>query len=156
MLKSGKFQMYDYGSVGNQKHYNSTTPPLYTLQTLPSTLPVALFYGDKDILADPTDIQILIKNLPHSPLFVKELKQYAHLDFCMCLTLENIEKLKQRERYFSLDSLIYLFLSLQVGVSLQILTSMKTFVIFSQNLFEYLLVQKLLAQMFVMLFNNKI
>jgi hypothetical protein len=157
MLKSGKFQRYDYGSVGNLKHYNSTTPPLYTLQALPSTLPVAIFYGDKDILADPADIQTLLQNLPHSPVFVKELKQYAHLDFCIYLILENIEELERRKRNLSEFSGLFAFFLLQAGVSLQIWTSTGTFVIFSQNWCEHSSLSKSLAQILVMLlFNNRI
>jgi pimeloyl-ACP methyl ester carboxylesterase len=88
LVKSGKFQRYDYGREGNLKHYNSTTPPSYTLRALPPTLPVALFYGDRDTLADPSDVQNLIRNLPHPPIFVKRLQNYAHLDFCWCITAE--------------------------------------------------------------------
>lgn len=77
--------MYDYGIAGNLKVYNSTAPPVYKLDVIPSSLPLALVYGDKDLLADPIDVRNLIKILSNSPVYVKELKNYAHLDFCKLL-----------------------------------------------------------------------
>lgn len=74
--------MYDYGAAGNLKVYNSTTPPVYKLDVIPSTLPLALVYGDKDLLADPMDVRNLIKILSNPPVYAKQLKDYAHLDFC--------------------------------------------------------------------------
>jgi len=74
--------MYDYGITGNLKIYNSTVPPLYKLDVIPSTLPLALVYGDKDLLADPIDVRNLLKELSTPPVYTKQLKDYAHLDFC--------------------------------------------------------------------------
>jgi pimeloyl-ACP methyl ester carboxylesterase len=85
LVRRGLFAMYDYGIAGNLKVYNSTAPPVYKLDVIPSSLPLALVYGDKDLLADPIDVRNLIKILSNSPVYVKELKNYAHLDFCWCI-----------------------------------------------------------------------
>jgi len=82
-VKTGKFQMYDYGSAQNKIHYNgSTTPPLYKPEQLKSPK-MALFYGDKDDLADPTDVRKLISVFPDSnkPVHIDEQKLYSHLDY---------------------------------------------------------------------------
>jgi len=64
------------------KHYNQTTPPNYDLSRFPSqTLPVALWYGTADELADPTDVAWLISHLPSPPQIAVELNSYAHLDY---------------------------------------------------------------------------
>lgn len=43
-------------------------------------VPVALFYGDKDILAQPKDV-LKIKSQLQNVVFSKEIKTYGHLDF---------------------------------------------------------------------------
>lgn len=44
LVDNGLFQMYDYGSASlNMQHYNQSTPPMYDLGNIPSTLPIALF-----------------------------------------------------------------------------------------------------------------
>jgi len=80
-IRSQNFQMYDFGKDGNMAHYNQSTPPSYSLGAVPKTLPIAIFYGDADELADTIDAKALIENLPSPPVYVKELPLYAHLDF---------------------------------------------------------------------------
>eukprot|EP01116_Phalansterium_solitarium_P006509 TRINITY_DN18834_c0_g1_i1.p2 TRINITY_DN18834_c0_g1~~TRINITY_DN18834_c0_g1_i1.p2 ORF type:complete len:391 (+),score=140.83 TRINITY_DN18834_c0_g1_i1:88-1260(+) len=81
-VKSGKFQMFDYGTQGNKAHYNSTTPPQYPLAQLTSP-PMVFFTGTNDDLADPTDVQWLLQALPASnkPVLVHNEDSYEHLDF---------------------------------------------------------------------------
>jgi hypothetical protein len=57
--KISTMSMYNYGPQGNMVHYNSTTPPVYDLTTI--KVPSAIFYGDKDGFADPTDVKRLKK-----------------------------------------------------------------------------------------------
>ena len=55
MMKSGKFQRFDYGDAEtNQKHYQADTPPELDLSTI-EKVPVAMFVGKKDTLATPED-----------------------------------------------------------------------------------------------------
>jgi lysosomal acid lipase/cholesteryl ester hydrolase len=77
MAISKAFQMYDYGS-DNILHYNQSTAPLYDVKNI--NTPVALYYGQDDWLADPTDVEYLKNNLPN----IKDdysISSYAHLDF---------------------------------------------------------------------------
>jgi len=42
------------------KHYNQPVPPMYNISSIPKTLPIALFSGGNDYLADPQDVQKLV------------------------------------------------------------------------------------------------
>ncbi|XP_078580642.1 gastric triacylglycerol lipase-like [Branchiostoma floridae x Branchiostoma japonicum] len=76
--KSGKFQMFDYGPQGNMLKYNQSTPPEYNPRNV--TLPVVIFSGGHDTLADPTDVAILEGELPNIA-YKKVLPEWEHLDF---------------------------------------------------------------------------
>jgi len=82
MVQSGKFRMYDYGIVENLVVYGNPTPPEYPLQNLTSPK-IAMFTGTKDDLADPADVENLIKALPNSnkPIYINTQQTYQHLDF---------------------------------------------------------------------------
>ncbi len=73
------------------KYYNQTTPPLYDITLV--KVPVALYWGQNDWLADPDDVQHLRKNLPN---IVDDLniEIYDHLDFIWALDVK--EKLYDR------------------------------------------------------------
>eukprot|EP00058_Branchiostoma_floridae_P024848 XP_002610338.1 hypothetical protein BRAFLDRAFT_72470 [Branchiostoma floridae] len=77
-VKTGKFQMFDYGPQGNMIKYNQTTAPEYNAKN--ATLPVAMFSGGHDILADPKDVAILEGELPNIT-HKKVLPEWEHLDF---------------------------------------------------------------------------
>jgi len=81
-VTEGKFQMFDYGYLGNMAFYNSPTPPQYQPQNFTSP-PIALFTGSKDILADLADIHHLVDVLPTSnkPIVNHNEPTYNHLDF---------------------------------------------------------------------------
>eukprot|EP01027_Heterolobosea_sp_BB2_P015569 GEZU01022277.1.p1 GENE.GEZU01022277.1~~GEZU01022277.1.p1 ORF type:complete len:282 (-),score=39.20 GEZU01022277.1:104-949(-) len=96
MVKSGTFQMFDYGTAGNVAHYNSSKPPLYNLLNIrysnngPSAqrFPIHLVYGGQDELADPEDVEWLITQLGlnhNVALSYDFIPQYAHLDFVWAL-----------------------------------------------------------------------
>ncbi|XP_033107834.1 gastric triacylglycerol lipase-like [Anneissia japonica] len=78
MVHEGKFQMYDYGRLGNMKKYNQTTPPPYSVDKM--NVPVALYSGGEDWLADPTDVSNLIPKLKNVVRNLK-IKDYDHMDF---------------------------------------------------------------------------
>lgn len=48
---SGKFRQFDYGEMGNLKHYGQITPPDYRLEKV--DVPVAIYYGSHDWCATP-------------------------------------------------------------------------------------------------------
>lgn len=83
-VRSEVYQHYDWGcglfSCENEKKYGQKTPPGYALGNV--TVPTALYFGDKDALADPQDVQQLIDDLPKSTLIsATQWKGAAHLDF---------------------------------------------------------------------------
>eukprot|EP01120_Amphizonella_sp_Union-15-10_P013201 TRINITY_DN609_c0_g1_i4.p1 TRINITY_DN609_c0_g1~~TRINITY_DN609_c0_g1_i4.p1 ORF type:complete len:389 (+),score=56.47 TRINITY_DN609_c0_g1_i4:81-1247(+) len=78
-VRTRTYQMFDYGTVGNLKHYNQATPPQYKIGNFPAKLPLALFTGGQDYLADPADVQTLINDLPTTP-YVHNQPTYGHLD----------------------------------------------------------------------------
>jgi len=78
-VSSGNFEMYDFGTMGNIKHYGTPTPPQYIVK--PSGIPTALFSGGKDTLADPTDVDKLVPLLSTDVKINKRIDYYNHLDF---------------------------------------------------------------------------
>ncbi|XP_015414318.1 PREDICTED: gastric triacylglycerol lipase isoform X2 [Myotis davidii] len=78
-VKSGKFQAFDWGSpVQNMMHFNQPTPPIYSVTDM--NVPIAVWNGGKDWLADPQDVDLLLPKLPHL-IYHKNIPFYNHLDF---------------------------------------------------------------------------
>jgi len=78
MIKAEVFQKYDYGTAENKKHYNQPKPPQYDPSLI--TIPVALFSGGKDPLADPVDVAHLtglLKNVTYNQVD----PSYSHIDY---------------------------------------------------------------------------
>lgn len=76
-IKDGVFQLYDYGDL-NEKKYNQTTVPALDVTTI--DVPIALYWAEKDWLADPIDVKFLQKNLPKI-VDDFECPKWNHLDF---------------------------------------------------------------------------
>lgn len=62
IINAGKFQRYDYGYYDNKKHYGQHTPPEIDLTHI-HDIPVALFRGSLDDLADHKDTEWLAKQM---------------------------------------------------------------------------------------------
>ena len=58
LTNTNKFQLFDYGSARNFKRYNQFSPPQIDLSKL-HLVPIGLFCGDGDELADTTDVNWL-------------------------------------------------------------------------------------------------
>ncbi|XP_022340253.2 gastric triacylglycerol lipase-like isoform X2 [Crassostrea virginica] len=86
-IKAGEFQKFDYGPGGNMNHYNQTTPPQYDPKSI--KIPVAMYYGDSDFLADRTDVQFLLDNLPNI-VHQKEFPSWNHVDFIYGINAPNL------------------------------------------------------------------
>jgi hypothetical protein len=82
VFDNGKFQAYDYGSAKeNQAHYGQSSPPEYNLGNI--RVPVRLFAGTSDLLADLTDVQFLWKSLNPSVQNFFRVYNSGHLTFLM-------------------------------------------------------------------------
>jgi len=80
MVRTNKYCMYDYGILGNERHYNQSVPPAYHLSNL--QVPTALFYGGHDFIADPEDVQIILQQVPKSTIIYNQMfPNYSHNDF---------------------------------------------------------------------------
>mmetsp|Transcript_36396 Transcript_36396/g.36017 ORF Transcript_36396/g.36017 Transcript_36396/m.36017 type:complete len:99 (+) Transcript_36396:87-383(+) len=56
IIKSGRFEKFDYGKEKNLKIYGKEEPPLYNLSKVQeSNIPIALLTGKNDMLASPED-----------------------------------------------------------------------------------------------------
>jgi len=83
LTKAGRFGYYDYG-VDNPSHYNgSKLAPLYNISNYPSAVvPTAILSGSVDALADPVDVQTLVRTLPPAPqTVIQEFSGLGHMDF---------------------------------------------------------------------------
>lgn len=80
MIRSGKFEKFDYGWLGNIVHYRQGTPPQYDLAGIPSSTNMFLVSGGQDALADSSDVQRLQGELTCQVQSLV-LPSYGHADF---------------------------------------------------------------------------
>jgi len=82
-VRSDNFQMFDYGSKKeNQAHYKMNGPPQYNLTMIDkSGVPISLYSGSNDLLADPTDVSHLETSISNALKTNIEFYGWAHLDF---------------------------------------------------------------------------
>ncbi|RUS83117.1 hypothetical protein EGW08_009106 [Elysia chlorotica] len=75
-IKASQFQHYDYGEKENIAKYGQKTPPLYNPSKV--KVPVAIFRGGRDWLADDKDVSWLLPqlNVTHDVY----IPRYEHLD----------------------------------------------------------------------------
>ncbi|XP_046378387.2 lysosomal acid lipase/cholesteryl ester hydrolase-like [Haliotis rufescens] len=82
-VNGDQFVMYDFGSASaNMAHYGQATPPAYRPDEM--DVPVVLFSGGKDFLADPDDVTWIrsqLKNIVGDHM----IPHWEHLDFILAL-----------------------------------------------------------------------
>ncbi|XP_065309604.1 lipase lipl-1-like [Dermacentor albipictus] len=81
--RAKNFNRYDYGFLENQKRYGQATPPQFPLENIRSR--IGLFRGPSDRLADPTDIDDLVKRIGKVVALNYNVPQqtFQHLDFVL-------------------------------------------------------------------------
>jgi hypothetical protein len=73
LLDKKEFISYDYGSAKeNMAHYNQSTPPIWNLSNI--RVPMRLFVGFSDMLADVTDVNNLWRQI--NPMYQTFNKVY--------------------------------------------------------------------------------
>ncbi|VDD74551.1 unnamed protein product [Mesocestoides corti] len=80
-ISHGRFQAFDFGTKKNIEKYNQTAPPLFHLDNF--DIPTSVYYGGRDWLAAPQDVERILLELPKVPGRVRSvyLPDYNHLDF---------------------------------------------------------------------------
>lgn len=77
ILRSGKFQKFDYGKEKNLEKYQSEDAPLYDVDKLKFfDIPKYLYIGDKDYLANTNDYERLIELLPTNSTFSNVIREF--------------------------------------------------------------------------------
>ncbi|XP_029160378.1 lipase 3-like [Nylanderia fulva] len=62
-MQSCKFRQYDYGAMKNLIIYKSVEPPEYNLSNI--ALPMAIYYGNNDLMVVPIDVKKFYDLLPN-------------------------------------------------------------------------------------------
>lgn len=86
VIRQGAFSKYDYGLFGNMEHYMEVAPPAYNLTDFPASLPLMIFQGGQDSLADPLNVEYLVTLLGPKVLKRFSVDRYAHGDFVVSYT----------------------------------------------------------------------
>ncbi|KAJ3437795.1 lipase [Anaeramoeba flamelloides] len=88
-IRTGKFLKYDYGKKQNQVVYKQKDPVEYDLESLKNCgVPIYLYSGSKDILADPKDVKQLELTLDNCCMDHRITKHYGHLDYTLGSTVK--------------------------------------------------------------------
>jgi len=102
VVRSGRFQNFDYGLLGNLGQYKQASPPLYSLAKIPTATDMFLISGGQDALADSSDVKRLEDELSCSVQSLI-LPGYGHADFVVG-TQANVDVYNPVIQYFrSLD-----------------------------------------------------
>lgn len=79
-IRSSRFRQFDHGPISNVFEYGSIIPPTYNLAAIRA--PVALHYSLNDWLAEPVDVQQLLRGLGNVVGgFVTADPRFNHFDF---------------------------------------------------------------------------
>jgi lysosomal acid lipase/cholesteryl ester hydrolase len=78
MVNSGKIAQYDFGSYKNKERYGTANPPEYDVSQL--EIPVGLYWGSTDWLADDKDVRRMLPVLKNKFAEVY-LNDFNHMDF---------------------------------------------------------------------------
>lgn len=85
MIRKGTFSKFDYGTLGNWRHYGSRAAPAYDIALIPKDFPVFMVYGGRDAMADLKDVLVMLGKVLCNVELVY-LENYAHLDFVLSVS----------------------------------------------------------------------
>jgi len=80
IINAEKFQYYDFGKNTNQQVYHQSDPPLIPIQNIEGKVPIAMFVGLADELADPTDNEWAYSQMQKAVIYYHEYN-LGHLSF---------------------------------------------------------------------------
>ncbi|XP_068082721.1 lipase 3 [Anabrus simplex] len=88
-INSGEFRKYDYGEENNLLVYGSRTPPQYDMSKI--TVPLAIMYGQNDIVVDPRDVAKTKAVLPNVVAYLKVPdEEFTHIDFAWAINAKSL------------------------------------------------------------------
>ncbi|XP_054922654.2 gastric triacylglycerol lipase-like [Dermacentor andersoni] len=88
IIKTNRFQKFDWGLLKNKIKYGQVKPPQYDLSKV--TAPVALYWSEGDVLACPDDVRHLKRLLPNVVLCYKvPVPGFTHVDFAWSIKAKN-------------------------------------------------------------------
>ncbi|KAG5869356.1 hypothetical protein JTB14_013647 [Gonioctena quinquepunctata] len=98
-----KFMQFNWGNEENMRRYGSAEPQQYDLRNI--STPVAIFFGEGDIIVSKQDVDILANTLPNViEIYKVPERRFGHLDFFFGNNIDvmlNDEVLNVLKRYDS-------------------------------------------------------
>ena len=95
IIKSKKFQRYDYGKTENMQRYGQETPPEYDLSKI--KVKMAIFQGDVDRLSDVEDDAWLLdesqSGLRSDLVVYHEMLHFGHWSFMIAKDMSYVDRL---------------------------------------------------------------
>ncbi|CEL92883.1 unnamed protein product [Vitrella brassicaformis CCMP3155] len=80
----GRFSAFDYGWIGNRRHYHQWHAPSFLLDKWPASVPVALFRAGVDELSSKQDVDRLKAALPSgSVVYDRTYDGFGHITWLM-------------------------------------------------------------------------
>ncbi|RWS18703.1 gastric triacylglycerol lipase-like protein, partial [Leptotrombidium deliense] len=82
MVVSNKFRKFDFGTIGNLRHYGTTHPPEYNMSRITSEN-IAIIHSMNDWLGDPEDVLFIQQQLEGKLIVDHKIpyEKWNHLDF---------------------------------------------------------------------------
>ncbi|XP_037519445.2 gastric triacylglycerol lipase-like [Rhipicephalus sanguineus] len=88
LVKTNRFQRFDWGRRKNKKIYGQAEPPQYDIRKV--TAPVALYWSDGDVMSCEEDVKRLERLLPNLVLSYKvPVHGFTHVDFAWSIFAKN-------------------------------------------------------------------
>lgn len=89
LIRSNRFEQYDFGWMGNILNYGSICPPVYNLSDI--TAPVALHYSLNDYLVEPIDVYKLFSEIGNVVgRFLAPDANFNHFDFLWAVDVRKL------------------------------------------------------------------
>lgn len=99
IYQAERFQYFDYGAEKNIQKYGTETPPVIPVDQI-SGMPIALFVGTSDLLADTRDVEWLREQLNENVVFYKTY-DYGHASFYIAKDMRYLQDLVGVLRQFT-------------------------------------------------------
>lgn len=87
LIQSSKFVRFDHGTNINKKLYGTSQPPKYKLKNI--SAPIILYYSLNDLLVEPSDVELLVKEIPIvREKYLITYKDFSHTDYMWAIQVQ--------------------------------------------------------------------